>query len=302
MLKSAPFIMSITFYILLFSNLIFFTISQFFPELFFEYQTPVALLLIALIGIPHGAVDHLLFLKKTNRNKTYFYSFYITLLVIYGISWIYFPMISLSLFLILSAYHFGQSQFEKYEVHALIKKVIGFTWGVVILSGLVVFNFKEIQLVLTDYDELNAFVHLFNFEFFKLTCSLSTVLFILISLFSLNFVSFVKELIYISLIGITFLIQPLLLGFALFFIFNHSYTVMRSEYNFLSKYDSHFNLSKFIKALTPFTLLSILGTSFLYYLSTVGWISISLPFILLITISSLTFPHAIVMEVFYTKR
>lgn len=294
--------MSITFYILLFSNLIFFIASQFFPDLFLEYQTPAALLLIAFIGIPHGAVDHLLFLKKTNRNKTYFYSFYIALLTLYGISWIYFPMISLSLFLILSAYHFGQSQFEKYDVHTLTKKIIGFIWGVIVLSGLVVFNFNEIQIVLTDYDELNAFVSLFNHEYFKLICLISTITFLIIGLVNLRFKSLVKELIYISLIGVTFLIQPLLLGFALFFIFNHSYTVMRSEYKFLSKYDTHFNLSKFIKALTPFTLLSILGTSFLYYLSSTGWITMSLPFILLITISSLTFPHAIVMEVFYTKR
>lgn len=294
--------MSITFYILLFSNLIFFIASQFFPDLFLEYQTPAALLLIAFIGIPHGAVDHLLFLKKTNRNKTYFYSFYIALLTLYGISWIYFPMISLSLFLILSAYHFGQSQFEKYDVHALTKKIIGFIWGVIVLSGLVVFNFNEIQIVLTDYDELNAFVNLFNLEYFKIICLISTIIFLAIGLVNLRFKSLVKELIYISLIGVTFLIQPLLLGFALFFIFNHSYTVMRSEYKFLSKYDTHFNLSKFIKALTPFTLLSILGTSFLYYLSSTGWITMSLPFILLITISSLTFPHAIVMEVFYTKR
>lgn len=294
--------MSTTFYILLFSNLIFFIASQFFPDLFFEYQTPAALLLIAFIGIPHGAVDHLLFLKKTNRNKTYFYSFYIALLTLYGISWIYFPMISLSLFLILSAYHFGQSQFEKYDVHTLTKKIIGFIWGVIVLSGLVVFNFNEIQILLTDYEELNAFVSLFNHEYFKLICLISTITFLIIGLVNLRFKSLVKELIYISLIGVTFLIQPLLLGFALFFIFNHSYTVMRSEYKFLSKYDTHFNLSKFIKALTPFTLLSILGTSFLYYLSSTGWITMSLPFILLITISSLTFPHAIVMEVFYTKR
>lgn len=294
--------MSITFYILLFSNLIFFIASQFFPDLFFEYQTPAALLLIAFIGIPHGAVDHLLFLKKTNRNKTYFYSFYIALLTLYGISWIYFPMISLSLFLILSAYHFGQSQFEKYDVHTLTKKIIGFIWGVIVLSGLVVFNFNEIQIVLTDYDELNTFVSLFNLQYFKIICLISTITFLIIGLVNLRFKSLVKELIYISLIGVTFLIQPLLLGFALFFIFNHSYTVMRSEYNFLSKYDTHFNLSKFIKALTPFTLLSILGTFFLYYLSSTGWITMSLPFILLITISSLTFPHAIVMEVFYTKR
>lgn len=294
--------MSITFYILLFSNLIFFIASQFFPDLFFEYQTPAALLLIAFIGIPHGAVDHLLFLKKTNRNKTYFYSFYIALLTLYGISWIYFPMISLSLFLILSAYHFGQSQFEKYDVHTLTKKIIGFIWGVIVLSGLVVFNFNEIQIVLTDYDELNTFVSLFNLQYYKIICLISTITFLIIGLVNLRFKSLVKELIYISLIGVTFLIQPLLLGFALFFIFNHSYTVMRSEYNFLSKYDTHFNLSKFIKALTPFTLLSILGTFFLYYLSSTGWITMSLPFILLITISSLTFPHAIVMEVFYTKR
>lgn len=294
--------MSISFYILLLSNLISNILSLCTPLAFLEFQAPIALFLIAFIGIPHGAIDHLLFLKKTNRNKTYFYSFYISLLAIYFVSWMYYPTLSLSLFLVLSAYHFGQSQFENHFINTVTKKLIGFVWGVVVLSALVVFNFKEVHLVLDNYSELNRFIGLFNLDYFKATLLISSVIFIIYGAFQLTFEAILKELVYLLLIGITFHTLPLLLGFALFFIFNHSYTVLRSEYNFLSKYDRHFNLSKFIKALTPFTLLSVAGTLFIYYLSTKGWINMSLPFILLITISSLTFPHAIVMELFYTKK
>lgn len=294
--------MNISFYILLISNFLFFLFTKFYPIIFFEYEAPIALFLIAFFGVPHGAIDHLLFIKKTNKNKVYFYTFYLMLLFIYGFSWIFLPLICFSIFLILSAYHFGQSQFEKHKIFPVTKKLIALNWGVIVLSILIVFNFEEIQITLANYDDLNIFISLFNLKLFQLLGIISTISFILLGLFSMNYKLLIKELIYISLIGITFLIQPLLMGFALFFIFNHSYTVIQSEYRFLSTFHLHYNPKKFIKALIPFTLLSILGTLFLYYLSSKGWINLSLPYIILITISSLTFPHAVVMEVYYAKR
>lgn len=48
--------------------------------------------------------------------------------------------------------------------------------------------------------------------------------------------------------------------------------------------------------------LSFFGIVFLRYLPVIERIELSLPFIILITISSLTLPHAVVMEVFYKKE
>lgn len=272
------------------------------PLLFLEYETMIAIFLISVIGIPHGAIDHLLFLKKTNKTKLYFYSFYLTLFIIYAFSWIYFPLICMTAFMIMSAYHFGQSQLEKYNISTINKKIIGFSWGLFILSLLVLFNSKEITEMLLINEEFINFHLLFNFETFITLAIISFMSFLLMGLLYINSKLLMKELIYLALISFTFYTHSLLLGFALFFIFNHSITVLNSEYKFLSSFDSDFNLFKFIKALFPFTFISISGVFFLYYMKSVGFINFGLPFILIVVISSLTFPHLIVMESFYAKK
>lgn len=301
-LHCAPFTMPFSFYILLISNIVLLLLSNTMPVLFSEHQTTLAFFLIASVGIPHGAIDHLLFLKKTDKNKLYFYSFYLTLFTIYALSWIYFPLLSMVAFMFMSAYHFGQSQFEKHTIHPILNKLLGFSWGTAVLSGLVLFNFAEIKGMTSSYDEFNNFHLLFNYSLFYSLGISSLFIFIVLGLFQLKFVHFVKEVIYLCLIGYTFYSQTLILGFALFFIFNHSVTVLRSEYQFLSGLDSNLNISKFIKALAPFTALSVIGVFFLYFLTSFGIINLSLPFIILMIISSLTLPHLVVMELFYSKK
>lgn len=294
--------MPISFNILFLSNVILLITSKAMPLLFLEHETTIAIFLISVIGIPHGAIDHVLFLKKTSKTKVYFYSFYLTLFIVFAFSWIYYPLICMAIFMIMSAYHFGQSQLEKYEITNLNKKMIGFSWGLFILSLLVIFNFEEIRQMLLINEEFNNFHLLFNYKLFLTITIISFVSFLLTGLLYLNSRLLIQELIYLVLIGFTFYTHSLLLGFALFFIFNHSLTVLKSEYQFLSSFDSDFNLFKFIKALFPFTFISISGVFVLYYLKTVGFIDFGLPFILIMIISSLTFPHLVVMESFYTKK
>lgn len=70
-------------------------------------------LLIAVLGVPHGALDHHVgqsWLKPRQGSRWWlsFGVFYLGLLLIVLLSWLWQPELLLSLFLLLSALHFGQ--------------------------------------------------------------------------------------------------------------------------------------------------------------------------------------------------
>ncbi|MBC8153781.1 MAG: Brp/Blh family beta-carotene 15,15'-dioxygenase [Bacteroidetes bacterium] len=75
----------------------------------------VGLLLIA--GIPHGALDHLIEQERSIRqgkpfSLPFFILKYLLLIAAYGVGWLFFPVLSLVVFLLISAWHFGETDLE----------------------------------------------------------------------------------------------------------------------------------------------------------------------------------------------
>lgn len=75
----------------------------------------VGLLLAA--GIPHGALDHLIEQERTIRQAQpfslpRFIARYVLMIALYGLGWFLFPVLSLILFLLISAWHFGETDLE----------------------------------------------------------------------------------------------------------------------------------------------------------------------------------------------
>lgn len=74
----------------------------------FEWVLFASILLT--IGIPHGALDHLLLNPKiSNKGLVKFILKYLAIIVVYLVVWIFLPVPALLVFLLMSAYHFGQS-------------------------------------------------------------------------------------------------------------------------------------------------------------------------------------------------
>lgn len=81
-------------------------------------------LLVAAAGIPHGAVDHLVEERTFHaRQRAFsmprFLGSYLLQMLLYAGLWYLFPSISLLLFLLLSAWHFGESDTEPAPDHPL---------------------------------------------------------------------------------------------------------------------------------------------------------------------------------------
>ncbi len=261
--------------------------------------------LILVLGLPHGAIDNVLFLRNTNKRNTQFILAYVTMVGAYVALWFLSPTTAYILFLLFSAYHFGQSQFSHYVKRSgLLLKLLYFCWGTALLSGLVYLNQSDITAISTSINFMNIdVVHNEQLMFWSLITSTSMVVSLLTFLTIQRVLSteiLAMELLVFFLIQVCFLLMPLFLGFTLYFVVLHSIKVLQEEYNFLFKLKSWSSLLQFIKLLAPLTLLSIFGTIGLFSLIYFEMLNISYGYLFLIIISSITFPHIFVMEKFYS--
>ena len=267
-------------------------------------QVSLAGFLIALVGIPHGAIDHVLFVKNTKASPAFFYGFYLALITLIVLIWLLFPQVGLVLFLILSAYHFGQSQLSTYNsIPALMKALLYFLWGSSILSALVVYNQVEIFQICGASQDLLQLLVVFQSPVFKLVLVISTLSFLL---FFARFAGRISlknvavELLILGLIHLSFFTQSILIGFSIYFATLHSMEVLQEEFDFLKTKIFNFNFVQFIWLLVPYTLLSLFGIALLLMLSYFTFLPMSGTLIVFISISALTLPHSVVMEQFYS--
>ena len=79
-------------------------------DIVIEHQIIGSFLLISLIGIPHGAIDNVILQSEYKMSKFKFYGLYILSIVLYTLMWFILPIYAFLLFLLISAYHFGESQ------------------------------------------------------------------------------------------------------------------------------------------------------------------------------------------------
>ena len=238
-----------------------------------ENQIIYCSMLIIAFGIPHGALDHILFFKKRNTSQIKFYSIYLGLVISFISLWIYFPILSLILFLIISAFHFGESQFEDLEIKKYSHSLLLFlSWGLSLLINLIFYNVNELNNLTTFFEDTELFYYLYNHEFITYGFILFNVITICILLNLIhkkiiNWNKLLSELFLFGLIHLTFYLFPFIIGFTLYFVILHSIKVMKHEYSFLKKESKNFNLIKFLKLVTPYTLLSLfLLDYFLSYL------------------------------------
>lgn len=102
-------------------------INSFSPTLFSLLSLPLTLFSILILGIPHGALDHILYynlLKARSRDQKstdhvitpmhifQFYSNYLIIMLLWASSWFLFPDIAFWAFLAVSCFHFGEGDLD----------------------------------------------------------------------------------------------------------------------------------------------------------------------------------------------
>jgi Brp/Blh family beta-carotene 15,15'-monooxygenase len=277
-----------------------------FKQISIENQLIYSSLSILLFGIPHGAIDHIIFFKKRQLTKLKFYLVYIGLIVGFVLMWHIAPILSLILFLLISAFHFGESQFEDIKITKVLKNTFFFFWGIALLATLIYYNINELTNVTAYFDDTLAFEKVYDIKkvtiLYYVTNIITIASMILMAVYKqIKIERLLSEFFLLFLIHLTFFLFPFIIGFTLYFVVLHSLKVMQDEIEFFKKDNPKFSILDFLKLLAPYSILSIFFTTILLLLSYYSYIPYSIPFLSIIIISVITLPHAIVMNIFYNE-
>lgn len=264
---------------------------------------------VFIVGIPHGAIDHIMASELYSLNQTWkdhllFYSSYLLIMLLVGLLWILFPSAGMILFLAISIYHFGQADMEEFLQSAQYAWIDYLNRGVMII-GLIIFSDPSVTYpIIADAIQVDS--ELFSVWMPDATLSVFTLIIVyaIISVIGI-YTSKIDPVIYyiidsILLITLLLITGPLI-GFALYFALWHSagHITEMKEY-FLSKGKTLTTIGFYIKAL-PFTLISILGLALLVFINIQFKLESQFLTLMFILISVLTLPHMFIVDKMYSE-
>lgn len=275
-----------------------------------QLELGLFVLIMLTTGIPHGATDHLIYSKlqqaqgKKPKWNTFLISYLVTMAA-YSLCWWLLPGPSLIVFLLISAYHFGQSQFLyiRWRNSSTKKRLLNLSWGAFILTGLLLMHLTEVLILLSSIIPVPLFLDnltntgLATMIAIPLAC---TLLLWGIALYenAISLKELLREIIVIALLFAVSYTAGLWLGFGLYFGVWHACSSIKAEVSQFRK-ERSYSWTTFFRDALPFSLISMTGIGIL---GTAGWwFSEHIPLILLffIAISVLTLPHTIFMDRFY---
>ena len=260
----------------------------------------ISFLLIFFIGLPHGSFDGAVavlvgFNKKIQFLKFLFY--YIVLFLLVILFWIYFPIVGLTIFIMMTIVHFGLCDWTNFRINKY-KYFVSFTYGMTIIFGIIFFNENQ-SFMIFEYltnDKIYFFQKYFFIPYF-LTL-LSIIYFITLSFFEEKLRKGVIEIILLLLIFYFF--DPLL-SFAIYFCFFHTYKHLK---HLIKNIYLNLENKKFIIYSTlAFTAISwVGGLGIIYYL--IQYLSLyeSILKVIFIGLAALTLPHMLLVDIVYRRR
>ena len=271
----------------------------------------ICLLLILSIGISHGALDNqkgkrLIKLYNIN-NIYYFYLIYLIIAATIIIIWLLAPTLSLIIFLVVAAYHFGKEDTEfLITKKSNIDIILYFLKGILIIIAPLMFHFVEtiniFKLLLIQNESFYLFLNFIEnnyiISFIFLISLLTNIYFFLKDFKPANLLIFFD---FTSILILNYFFAPLV-AFTLYFCFLHSFRHSLSLITELDKYNFKNGLLIFIKKAAPLTILTaIFYLLSLYYLSNHYLVNEAIYKVIFIGLASLTFPH-ILLEYFLEKN
>lgn len=239
---------------------------------------------LVFVGIPHGAVDH-----KTIHSKDLqpwnplFLTAYLGIMGVMACVWLLAPHTALGIFLLVSAWHFGQTEFESWQIK---KPILSFFWGTSLLTAIIGTHLDEVVPILETLDiHIPQFAQAAGWPL-AIFCIASSVFAALLC----------RSGRWISSIFLicTGLLAPLPISFGIYFIGQHSWTAWKD----LEKAHSSDEAPLWIHAI-PFTtgafslffaVLFFFRQEIVHYHSAI-----------VIFVSSISLPHILCMNQFYQK-
>jgi Brp/Blh family beta-carotene 15,15'-monooxygenase len=265
---------------------------------------------VFLIGIPHGAIDHVMAAELYGLNQSWidhlkFYGSYLFIMMAVALLWFLAPVGGMILFLAISIYHFGQADMEEF-VAGKSGNLIGYLGRGCLVIGLIIFSDP-----VSTYPIITQAMSI-EMDFFEgfmpdpqraLTGIIAFYLLIVAADMMKNNIEKPLQLAADSILLILVLIiTGPLIGFALYFALWHSAGHINEMRDFFKNRGKDLSIPGFYKKALPFTLVSIIGLAFLAGINQAFGLDEQFLSLMFILISVLTLPHMVIVDRMYKEN
>lgn len=272
----------------------------------------VLMVMVALTGIPHGAVDHIVAadlygLGPSWSDQAKFYTVYLALMAGYGVLWLISPVVSLALFLLLTIYHFGQADLAYWGLpapgHAML-----YTSRGIMLIGLPIVAFPEVvdpifiaiaDVAVTTWPGVATTP---NGLLAGLVAQHLIGLGAAYAWSNAHPVDLGREVLNTGVLAALLITAHPLVGFAVYFGLWHSLGHILEVLRFFQSHGRSATVSYFYRKAALFTLISFVGLGGLYMVNQAFGAQEQMIALLFILISVLTLPHMLIVEAMYQRR
>lgn len=282
-----------------------------FPSLMSQGHYLLALVLILFGGIPHGATDYVIFRHLSRpegktRKLLHFLMQYILVMGAYALLWWLSPLVGLFIFLLISVFHFGQSNWNYLKFRsALERQFTYYLWGALVLCFPIIWHFDEALPIIeaiagpigpSPDGQLQTWLCLgllgANFAWMSF----------LYATRQLSMPQGRDEVINLLVLVFAYTQLPLLLGFALYFVAWHSLSSILDQIRFYNQHARKpYGWKAYLRDVWPFSLPAIgsVGGWLTWQYSVqaqIDWAG------LFIFISVVTLPHMLLIDRLYAQE
>ena len=257
----------------------------------------LAYFMILTVGLLHGSNDIELLFKnyKLKKNKSYVVLLlYIALILITAVFFIQLPSVMLVVFILFSAYHFGEQHFnKKIRIQSPLRDFFFVAYGLILFFMLFALNSADTILIMnqigfTGVTEEHFFLGLF--------LSLSAMLFTgaILRLEKALETNIVREMFLLLLFYLIFKLATLMWAFAIYFVIWHAYPSILDQMTYLKGRVNESGFIQYLKSSLLYWSISVFGIVLLFILTSRNTELFNALFFTLI--AAISFPHIFVMR------
>jgi Brp/Blh family beta-carotene 15,15'-monooxygenase len=267
---------------------------------------------VILFGIPHGSLDHFIYHKERNeamnmRSISKFLLFYLGFAVLYASLWLISVELSILLFIVISAYHFGEMDLKALAIKTSLSSRILFSfYGLLFLVNYLLFQFPNVESILLGFpdfeqSQIERLRLLYGYQEEVMIASLLIFIPILsIFLFQSKLLGLVQLETVLQLVVLMLIVfnLPILLGFGFYFNIWHAGLSMIEIKKFLGWQDKSYWFIYRKSWLTNGLSFLMIGLLFVVFKGNLE----RLLAIFFMSIAILTAPHMKVISVLFSKE
>ncbi len=261
-----------------------------------------AYILIFTFGILHGANDLKLISHSRKPQlgiKQYFITFlyYLLFVLICALVFYLLAPLALFLFILFSAYHFGEQHWAARVVQTNgFSGIFYLSYGLLLLFLLFSAHSSEVSGVIKDITGISVHLKYYSYVLWISMVATFTSYVIIQKRKVLGFM-IIKELFYLCLFFVVFSTASLLWSFAIYFILWHSLPSMLDQIKYLYGSFSKENMFRYVKSSSLYWILSITAIAILFlFFRNADQTFLALFFSFL---AAITFPHVLVITKIY---